>query len=153
MLYAASNSNLYDLNHLLEIRVTMDPSDFMRLRRQHPDRMAQMQGREANPEPYSMFKATVSIDGEEVANVGIRKKGNLGSVVSSRPSLKLDFNQFVDKQKFRGVKGLTLNNNHQNGATLHQYLAYYLFRKAGVPTPQCGLAHVVVNGEDLGIYF
>jgi hypothetical protein len=58
----------------------------------------------------------------------------------------------VDKQKFRGVKGLTLNNNHQNGATLHQYLAYYLFRKAGVPAPQCGLAHVVVNGEDLGIY-
>lgn len=114
-LSAASNSNqersnLYDLDHLLEIRVTMDPSDFMRLRRQHPDRMAQMQGREANPEPYSMFKATVSVDGEEVANVGIRKKGNLGSVVSSRPSLKLDFNQFVDKQKFRGVKGLTLSS-------------------------------------------
>lgn len=111
-----------------------------------------MQGRDANPEPYSMFKAAVSVDEEEVANIGIRKKGNLGSVVSNRPSLKLDFDEFVDKQEFRGVKGLTLNNNHQNGATLHQYLAYYLFRKAGVPAPQCNLAHVVVNGEDLGIY-
>ena len=147
-----SGSSLYDPKHLLEIKVTMDPSDWMELRLQHPDRLGQMQGRDSNPEPYTMFRAKVAIDGIELSNIGIRKKGNLGSVVSHRPSLKLDFNQFSKKQHFQGVKGLTLNNNHQNPATLHQFIAYHLFRKAGLPAPRCGLAHIEVNGEDLGVY-
>ena len=31
-------------------------------------------------------------------------------------------------------------------------MAYELFRRAGVVAPRCNFAHIVVNGEDLGIY-
>jgi hypothetical protein len=31
-------------------------------------------------------------------------------------------------------------------------MAYDVFTKAGVPAPRCAFAHVVVNGEDLGLY-
>ena len=145
-------ASVYDPARILEVQVTLDPEDWSRLRLQHPDRLGEMQGQVTNPRPYSLFKATVAINGETLSEISIRKKGNLGSVVSTRPSLKLGFDEYDSKKRFRGLKRLTLNNNVQNGALLHQYLAYHLFRKAGLAAPLCNLAHVTVNGEDLGIY-
>lgn len=147
-----SVASLYQMERLVEVRVAMDPADWMAMRQQHPDRVGQMVGTVTNPEPYSHFRATVFIDGRELQSVGVRKKGNLGSVVSTRPSLKLDFDEYDSDQRFRGLKRMTLNNNVQNGAVLHQYLAYHIFRRAGLAAPRCNLAHVIVNGEDLGIY-
>ncbi len=156
-LFADSKSNpegmdLYDSNRILEINIKMDSADWMKLRRQHPDFLSRIQGEEHNPKPYSYFKAIVTIDGTEISEVGVRKKGNLGSVVSTRPSMKLEFDEYNSKKRFQDLEGMTLNNNNQNGAILHQYLSYHLFRKAGVAAPRCNLAHVTVNGEDLGIY-
>jgi hypothetical protein len=51
-----------------------------------------------------------------------------------------------------GLMGLTLNNDKQDASHTHQCMAYRLFARAGLPASRCNLAHVVVNGEDLGTY-
>ena len=99
---------------------------------------------------YQYRRAEIRIDGVVVSQVGVRKKGFIGSVVSTRPSLKVKFDEYVSGQSFAGLEGLTLNNNNQDQALLQQFLAYDLYTRAGVPAPQTSFARVRVNGEDLG---
>ena len=101
---------------------------------------------------YQYRRAEIRIDGVVVSQVGVRKKGFIGSVVSTRPSLKVKFDEYVSGQSFAGLEGLTLNNNNQDQALLQQFLAYDLYTRAGVPAPQTSFARVRVNGEDLGVY-
>jgi spore coat protein CotH len=101
---------------------------------------------------YEYRRGDVVIDGAKIAQVGIRKKGFLGSVVSTRPSLKIKFDEYVSGQSHAGLDGLTLNNNNQDQTFVQQHLAYDLFARAGVPAPRTSFAHVRVNGEDLGVY-
>ena len=95
------------------------------------------------------FPATVSIDGERLDGVGVRKKGLIGSMSTERPSLKVKFSEYDDDQRYAGLERLTLNNCRL--LLIKQCLGYRLFAAAGVPAPRCGFAHVVVNGEDLGV--
>ena len=95
---------------------------------------------------------TSALTASSVAQVGVRKKGLIGSVVSTRPSLKVKFDEYVDGQTFAGLDGLTLNNNNQDQRLLQKFLAYDLYTRAGVPAPQASFARVRVNGEDLGVY-
>ena len=104
------------------------------------------------PSPYNWQEATVSLDGDSFAQVGIRKKGFFGSLDSDRPSLLLDLDRNIDNQSWHTLERLTLNNNKQDDSALRTCLAYEVFRAAGVPAPRCTYAHVTVNGRDLGIY-
>jgi hypothetical protein len=51
-----------------------------------------------------------------------------------------------------GTERLLLHNNLQDPSAVRQCLAYDVFRAAGHEAPRCNLAHVTVNGEDLGVY-
>ena len=68
-------------------------------------------------------------------NVGIRKKGFLGSVNAQRPSLKIHFDKFEAKKRFSGLEMMTLNNNGTDPDQVSQYPYYYIFRKAGLAAP------------------
>ncbi len=106
--------------------------------------------------PYDWFPADITIDGETRTNVGIRKKGFIGSLDSIRPSLKVRISRFVGSQRLYGTDRFTFNNNKQDPAKIKQCLGYQLFAAAGLPAPRCSLAHVRVTTEngtqDLGIY-
>ncbi|OGQ09834.1 MAG: hypothetical protein A2138_19225 [Deltaproteobacteria bacterium RBG_16_71_12] len=103
-------------------------------------------------DPFSYFPATVTVDGEVLADVGVRKKGFLGSLSSDKPSLKLKLDEFVAGQRVHGLPRLTLNNNAQDPSAIRQCLGYGVFARAGVPAPRCNFAHVTVNGVDLGVF-
>ncbi len=101
---------------------------------------------------YSNFRADVSIDGETIQNVGIRKKGFLGSLSPSRPSMKLDFAVDDASANYQSMRRMTLNNNRQDASATRQCVTYQLFRDAGLIAPRCNFAKVSVNGQDLGYY-
>lgn len=101
---------------------------------------------------YTWFRTTLTVDGERLENVAVRKKGFLGSLSITRPSLKLDLDDLVPGRELSSLEKLTLNNNRQDASRIRQCVAYMLFERAGVPAPRCGFAHVTVNGEDLGTY-
>lgn len=101
---------------------------------------------------YTNLEADVTIDGVFIPQVEIRKKGFLGSINRARPSLKFDFDEFVDDRTYNEMSRMTLNNNYQDPGAVRQCMSYDLFRKAGLVAPRCNFARVTVNGEDLGIY-
>jgi hypothetical protein len=109
-------------------------------------------------DPYSFVSATFSGLGDEPIEVGIRIKGRIGSFrgcpfdCGQKSGLKLDFNRFVRGQSWRGLEKLTLNNQVQDPARTHEWLAYELFRRQGLPVPRVGYANVRVNGESWGLY-
>lgn len=140
----------FSVDRIAEIEIRMTAEDWREVRLSHRD--AALLVRPDSDDGYEYRRAEIRIDGVVVAQVGVRKKGFVGSVVSTRPSLKVKFDEYVRGQSFAGLEGLTLNNNNQDQALLQQFLAYDLFTRAGVPAPQASFARVRVNGEDLGIY-
>ncbi|HEY6731747.1 MAG TPA: CotH kinase family protein [Solirubrobacterales bacterium] len=86
--------------------------------------------------------------------VGIRLKGGSGSFkdLDGKAAFKVKFNEFVAKQKFLGLKSLTLNNMVQDPSMVHEVLTYEAFRAAGIAAPNAGYAYVHLNGIDYGLH-
>ena len=94
----------------------------------------------------------MTIDGVEFPEVGLRKKGFLGSLSTNRPSLKIKLNHVDKKAGINGLTNLTFNNNQQDESLVSQFMGYALFNAAGLPAPRCAYAKVTINGTNLGIY-
>jgi len=148
---AAAGADAFDPNRVVEVRIELAPADWDVLR-QEGRGLAMTWSGQSRDFSFTTFRSAVTVDGEPIHDVGVRKKGYLGSLSTVRPSLKLDFGEFVKGRSWRGMRRLTLNNDRQDTSHTHQMMAYALFRKAGCPAPRVGFAHVTVNGKDLGIY-
>lgn len=143
---------LFDPSHILEIDIEIDPEDWDELRNVSRDLFTSLQANSPAESPFKYVKGNVTINGKQIKNVGIRKKGFLGSLDNDRPSLKIRFDKYQDQQPFGSLDRLTLNNNKQDDSKLSQYLSYKLFADSGVPAPRANFASVKVNGEPLGVY-
>ena len=147
----------YALDRVLDVRIEMAPADWERLRAQTRTLADIIGGADCLDSPpddiFSWFEATATVDGETLAQVGVRKKGFLGSLSKEKPSLKVRFDKFSDGQLLGGVlKRLTLNNAQQDPSMINTCMAYHIFAAAGLPVPRCNFATVAVNGENLGLY-
>ena len=71
---------LFAPDHLMQVEVTMDPDDWQSLRISH--RVTGENFTQIVEKPYDYYHATVVIDGQEIGEVGIRKKGFFGSAIS-----------------------------------------------------------------------
>ena len=146
---------VYARDHLVEIAIELDPADWQQLRGEGRDLFDGFLELGDETFEFTEFTGSASVDGRRYTNVSIRKKGYLGSLSRPRPSLKLDFGEVeaaTGAEAGRVFERLTLNNNRGDNTRARTCLAYDLFAEAGVPAPRCNLAHVVVNGEDLGTY-
>jgi len=142
---------LFDPLHLVDVQIELSDADWDTLRTQTRS-FAEALKKETPKSPFTYMKGHVTIDGVRIENVGIRKKGFLGSLSESRPSLKIKFAEYVDQKPTQGLDRLTLNNNNQDPSRLSQYLTYKLFNETGTVAPRCNFAKVTVNGKYLGIY-
>jgi len=145
----------FEPSHLLQVEITLDPAVWDQLRRQPRsllDTFGGRCGRQPFVNPFEFHPGTVTVDGQTLENVGIRKKGFFGSIDSVKPSLKVKFDEFVDGQKIYGLDRMTFNNGKQDPTQIDQCIGYQLFRDAGLPAPRCNFAHVTVNGVSKGIY-
>jgi len=147
--------DLFPKKRILDVQITLRDEDWDTIRRQSRNFFSALQSRrkyEPVDGPYTYVTASVTIDGVTYPEVGLRKKGFIGSQSSSRPSLKIKLN-YVDKQGQIGdMTHLTLNNGKQDVTGLSQYMGYGLFTAAGLPACRCAFAKVTVNGKELGIY-
>lgn len=141
---------LYARDHVVEVVIELDPADWQALRAEGRTVVDGFSGADQTF-AYTEYVGTASVDGQQYENVLVRKKGYLGSLSRVRPSLKLDFGE-VEDAVGRAFERLTLNNNRGDYSRARTCLAYDVFARAGIPAPRCNLAHVVVNGEDLGTY-
>jgi hypothetical protein len=145
------SDKLFQTNQLLQVDIEMDPADYESLRQEGRYLSTIVTGC-AQEFEYNHYKARVSVDGEVVDEVDIRKKGFLGSLSTGRPSFKLNFDTYKPGRRLYDLERMTLNNNNQDASNTHTCMAYDLFRAAGLAAPRCNFARVSVNGQDLGIY-
>lgn len=147
----------FALDRVLAVAIEMAPEDWDQLRAQTRTLVDILGGTDCLDSPpddvFSWFEATVTVDGETHAQVGVRKKGFLGSLSMEKPALKVRFDKFIDSQLLGGaMKRLTLNNVQQDRSMINTCMAYRVFTAAGLPAPRCNFATVAVNGENLGLY-
>ena len=147
----------FALNRVLDVSIEIAPEDWDGLRGQTRTLADILVGADCLDSPaddiFTWFEATVTVDGETHTQVGIRKKGFLGSLSKVKPALKVRFDKFVDGQTLGGaMKRLTLNNAQQDPSLINTCMAYHVFAAAGLPAPRCNFATVAVNGENLGLY-
>ena len=149
----------FAMDRVLEVVIEINADDWDTLRHQtrtFEDLMAEIEKYNLSrpfADIYDWFSATVTIDGETHTEVGVRKKGFLGSQSDAKPSLKLRYDKYVDDQSLGGVmERMTLNNSIQDPSMVNTCLAYQAFAAAGNPAPRCNFATVTVNGKDLGLY-
>ena len=147
---ATSADTLFDPDHLMQVEITMDPDDWQALRISH--RVTGENFSQIVEKPYDYYPATAVIDGQEIGEVGIRKKGFFGSAISTRPSLKLKLDYVEDDKEFAGQNRLTFNNNNQDLTQAQSLLVFQFMNDSGVNSPRSNLARVTLNGENLGIY-
>ena len=143
---------LFSPTRVLDVQIELDPKDWEEIKEVSRDLFSSLQASTPPESPFKYVKGNVTIDGQRINNVGIRKKGFLGSLDEDRPSLKIRFDKYQDQKPFGALTRLTLNNNKQDDSKLSQYLSYKLFADNGVPAPRCNFASVKVNGEHLGVY-
>jgi hypothetical protein len=153
---ASDDSDLVFDRDLIDIEIELPAADWEELRHQYKSRHSTFGEADCRStpgeSPYTWFAASVTIDGTRLEDVGLRKKGHLGSQSTLRPGLKLKFDELVDGQSLLGLGRLALNNNRSDGSYVRTCVAYRIFAAAGVPTPRCTYATVSVNGEPLGVY-
>ena len=149
----------FDMDRVLEVVIEIDPGDWDTLRHQtrtFADLTAEIEKYQLSQpfaDIYTWFSGTVTIDGETHTEVGVRKKGFLGSQSDTKPSLKLRYDKYVDGQSLGGVmERMTLNNSVQDPSMVNTCLAYRVFAATGIPAPRCSFATVTVNGRNLGLY-
>jgi hypothetical protein len=147
-------SAVYDPDVLHEVTFTLDAADWEALRvqeRTYYDLLGPgcMEG--PFDSPYTWFDADMTFDGESVGTVAVRKKGLIGSNSWDRPSLRVDTDD-RGAGRFHGLEKLVFNNNNQDESRMRTCVAHRWFTDAGLVAPRCSLAHVTVNGEDLGVY-
>ncbi len=140
---------------MLEIDVVMSDDDWNELRFQRKTRHSAFGATRCRdvqvPNPYTWFPATVTIDGEEMEGVGVRKKGHLGSQSTEHPSLKLKFDEYNDGGRYLTIKRLALNNSKSDGSYLRMCLTSDAFMAAGIPAPRCTHGFLTVNGNPMGV--
>jgi len=141
---------LFAPDRLIQVEVRMAPEDWQALRISH--RVTGEDFSQVADNPYQYYRADVTIDGQKLNAVGIRKKGFFGSAISTRPSLKLKLDRYVEDQAFSGLSTLTFNNNNQDASRMQSFVVYRFMNDAGANSPRANFARIIVNGEDLGIY-
>jgi spore coat protein CotH len=157
----------YSFDEMLCVQFEMDEDDFIDMAAQvrfEGETSDQLQGvighiiqscTEPFPDPFEYFPASVRIDGLQSSNVGVRKKGFVGSVLfgsDQRPSMKIKANKYESEQTIGGENRITFNNNLTDSTRMRTCLVYEVFRDAGYPAPLCNLANVMVNGYSRGAY-
>ena len=147
--------DIFPTDRVLDVQITVAEDDWDTIRYQTRDFFSALHENRkvAPPEaPYTYVDASVTIDGVAFPNVGLRKKGFLGSLSTTRPSFKIKLNHTDKDAGIEGLTNLTLNNNQQDISLMSQFMGYALFNAAGSPAPRCAYAKVTVNGVNLGVY-
>ena len=139
---------VFDLEQVRTYSIEMAPAELERLR--------------ANPRAEQYVRASLRLDGEVWADVGVRYKGFFGLLFTCfdergrqlcpKLAYKIKFNEYEQRQRFYGMKRLNFHPMKDDAAQMREVLSYELFREFGVIAPRSVYARLELNGEPLGLF-
>lgn len=103
--------------------------------------------------PPDYGPASVTIDGETVELVGVRLRGKVGSFryLNEKPKWRIDFNRYVEGQRFHGLEALSLNNSVVDCSYLKEIMAAEVLAALGLPHSRIAFTRLTVNDRDYGL--
>jgi spore coat protein H len=157
--------DLFDPDYMIAVEIEMDLDDWVSLNNDsrfgadlsEDEMWGEFYGlfdrcHEPWPNEYTWFEASATVDGETLDQVGVRRKGFIGSLYAPVPAMKIKTDKFVDGQFLGDTERITLNSGWAELAAVRTCLTFEVFSAAGHPAPRCNLANVWVNGQHLGAY-
>ncbi len=104
--------------------------------------------------PFQYAKASITYDGLEVGDVGLRLRGAIGSFreIWDKPKFKIEFDWITPGREFYGLEELALNSSVADCTYLKEAAAYRVFEVAGIAVPRLAFTRVTLNGLDYGLY-
>jgi hypothetical protein len=105
-------------------------------------------------DPFTYVEGSVTVDDDAIDLVGVRLRGKYGSFreLSGKPKFKIDFNRYVDGQRYGGLEALSLNNALVDCSSMKEILAAEVFAGTEVIASRAMYMTVDVNGDDYGLY-
>ncbi|KAA3628466.1 MAG: T9SS C-terminal target domain-containing protein [Bacteroidetes bacterium] len=100
------------------------------------------------------IEATLTYDGEEIGQVGVRFRGNTSYQMignSEKKSFKIEMDFIDEDLNIDGYKNLKFNNAHQDPSFMREVL-YGTMASKYTPIAKGNFIHLYLNGEDWGIY-
>jgi len=128
---------MFDRTRLHDVRITMAEADWAKLRATYLEN--------------TNYDATLTIDGETIANSSIRSRGS-GTRNGVKPGLRVDFARKIKTQTFHGFKLLVLDNMYNDPSFLREQLSFGMFEQMNIRVPRESFARLTVNGEYWGLY-
>ena len=144
-------------NNGLMPSATTDPSDALFQRQRILDfhiTLPQASYDSLDDNPRVWVPGSLAFAGAYFADVEVRLKGRAGSRrdLDEKCAVKVDLNDLVPGQGIRGINKLTFNNMVQDPSYVHEFLAYTIYRAAGLPAPRIGWSRLYINDEYFGLY-
>jgi len=100
-----------------------------------------------------MMPATVTVDGVVMDSVGVRLKGNASFMhPNDKKPFRIKFDEFLDDQRWDGLKSVHLNNCWEDPTFLREKLHLDYLYDADIPAPRGNFAELSLNGELWGFY-
>lgn len=144
----ADATDLFGIDHVPTFEIYLDPEVWAALQEN------------ARDEEYT--SAEVCFEGHSLGTVGLRFKGAVGSLancftasgenVCRKLGMKLKFDEYVDGNRFYGLKRLNFQGNRFDDSYMKERLAYDLYSAMGITAPRASWADVWVNDERMGLY-
>jgi spore coat protein CotH len=134
---AQTAAELFDVNTLQEIRLSVNSRDLRELR--------------ANFNLNRYYTADLTWRGVKVRNVGIRSRG-LGSRNGTKLGLRVDMARYTTGQTLVGLSTIVLDNLWQDDAMIRERLAFTMFERLGLPAPRESFCRLFINNEYQGLY-
>src|SRR5690348_9699471 len=136
-IYAQAAREFFDNTVVHDIYLDIDPNDWATLQQNFLEN--------------TYYHANIKGDGYNAGNVGIRSRGR-GSRTADKPNIDINVDKYVKKQTFAGLGFFILKANNQDATSMHEALAFALYRKMGLPAPREAPARLFLNGEYFGYY-
>lgn len=135
--HAQTAADLFDVNTLQEIRLSVNSRDLRTLRQTF--------------NLNTFYPADLTWRNIRVRNVGIRSRG-LGSRNGTKLGLRVDMARYTTGQTFVGLSTIILDNLWQDDALIRERLAFTMFEKLGMPAPRESFCRLFINNEYQGVY-
>jgi spore coat protein CotH len=129
--------DLFDINTLQEIRLSVNSRDLRALRQRYLDN--------------TYYAADLTWRNVKLRNVAIRSRGQ-GSRNPAKPGLRVDMSRYTTGQRLVGLSAIVLDNLWQDDALIRERLAFTMFERAGQPAPRESFCRLFINNEYQGLY-
>jgi hypothetical protein len=88
---------------------------------------------------------------DTILNIGFRLRGNT-SRYAKKKSFSISFNEFVSGQKFKGLKKMNLNGQHNDVSLMRTKLSQEILNNVGLHSSRTSYVELYINDEYKGLY-